>query len=310
MISICSTCYHETDQLEIFIRSVIGNATNPNDLEIIIVNDEAWGPTEEILIKLEEEFKQLQHINFPKKDRIKFLRGVVDFYDGTRIFPAKYIPGMRTQIDKYESGEIERLWYPAGGKFNMAANKAKGDTIIFCPSDYLVICDVTLLSQRLLSFTDEFKEMHFDWYDFTSLDPYPDYLAELKEGDIRRKSIQWFYQALKDGVSMVHMQHGARILTSNLYPLTKGFDDRWFIRALTEDLFNLSAQIYAPGKHRIMDYPLTDTYPFMGPVRNYKPHPIVYLSPDYDGNPETHNAFKEDIKHYLSKGVGLYVAEN
>jgi glycosyltransferase involved in cell wall biosynthesis len=307
MISICSTCYRETDTLEIFVRSIIGNATKPDDLEIIIVNDEGYLPTQEKLFELEKEFKQLQHITFPRKKRIRFFEKVIDFYDGSKIFDSEVIKSMRKQISDYSEGIISRLWYPAGGRFNMACKYAKGDYMIICPSDYLVMTDVSLLEHHVNNLKDEHKALHFDWYDFTSLEPYPDVLEQLrKEKDIRGLTKGWMEQAMKNNIAMIHMQHGTRIINSSLYPLTRGFDDRWFIRALHEDLFNLSAKVYAPGPYRIMDYgAMGITYPFMGPIRGQQ-HPLNYLTPLYDGGVEKHDVFKADIRHYLETGVGKY----
>lgn len=306
MISICSSVYKETDSLEIFVRSVFGNASKPDDVEMIIVNDESYEPTEETLIKLEEEFKQLRHIDFPKKNRIEFFKRVVDFYDSAKIFPPGTTDPMREQIALYESGELERIWYPSGGRYNYACREAKGDYMVICPSDYLFMCDVSMLERFINQIPGEHKELRFDWYDFTSLEPYPDILNILKTSkDIRSITKEWMKQAWDNNLMMVHMQHGARIINSTLYPLTRGFDDRWFIRALHEDLFNLASEIYAPNPHRIMDYAMKDCYPFVGPVRG-RPSEYHYLSPLYMGWGELHDNLKEDIKHFLSTGRGKY----
>jgi len=130
MISICSSIYRETDTLEAFIRCVFGNASDSSQVEVVIYNDEAYPPTTELLKNLRLEFPNLIHISFPKRDRVNFIRENIDFYRKHGIFGTEIIGDMYKILKGYETGEVDRLWFPPGRGYNEAVKASSGDILI------------------------------------------------------------------------------------------------------------------------------------------------------------------------------------
>jgi len=306
MISVCSTIYREPEALEVFVRSLLGNASDPNQVEIVIINDENNPEIRECLDRLSVEFKQLHFITRYKEERIEFFKERISFYEENCIFDSEVIKSMRKQIDKYGNGKINSIWYPAGYNFNTAVTASSGDVLMITPSDYLCTFDIVKMYQ-IISKEDNFAA-RFDWYDFTSLDPHPKMAQELRESkDIPALTEKWLNQAQREGLMWLPQQHGARIVQRHIYNQAGGFDGRWFVRAVSEDLFNLAVSVYATSHYRIMNHELLrDSKAYIGPVRRNNTINYHYLTPLYDGLPETHVKFKDEIMEYLDTGRGRY----
>lgn len=275
MISICTTIYNQPENLEVFVRSMVGNATDKN-FEIVIVDDE--NSCTKKLKELSKEFPQIKRISRSKKQRIKFIQGLIKFYKEIGIFEPEIIKGMEQTLSDYIKKNM-RLWLPMPHNFNLAAKYAKGDTLVFLPADYLIFFDISKLK------TDY---GHFEWIDITSVEPYPDF----KTVNID----ELLGMAIKQKVGIVQGQHGARIVSKELFDEIGGFDDRWFVRALGEDLFNDKCRAKL-GWRRLADTHLYLTPPYVGCIRGNKD--FVYLSPKYDSSVDKHHYFVDKIKVWI-----------
>ncbi len=286
MISICTTIYREPNNLEVFVRSLVGNATK-NDFEIIIVDDE--NSTTKKLKELQKEFPQIKIVPHPKEDRIKYVQSMIDFYKKEKIFTDKEIKKMQKRLDWYSKTNVE-LWLPMPHNYNLASKYATGDMLIFMPADYLIFFDIFKL-----------KEGHFEWIDITSTDPYPDFAVLFKKHktreEIRELTKIILNDAMNQEMTIVTQQHGSRVVSREKFEEKGGFDDRWFIRAFGEDLFNNK---YG-GAVRMAGIVSYDTYPYIGAIRPTNPKSHNYLSPDYGSIPEKHLPFLNKIKEYLNE---------
>lgn len=283
MISICTTIYRETENLEVFVRSLVANASQ-KDFEIIIVDDE--NSCTKKLTELQKEFPQIKIVPHSKEDRIKYIETMIDFYKKSKVFLKKQIEGMEERLEEYKKTDME-LWLPMPHNYNLAAKYASGDLLIFMPADYLIFFDIFKL-----------KEGHFEWIDITSTEPYPDFsiLPGLTPEEIRAFTTAVLEQAFKNGVTIVERQHGSRVVSRARYDEVGGFDERWFIRAFGEDLFNR----IATGSARMSEKVAYLTYPYIGAIRSKNPSKHNYLSPDYDSIPEKHLPFYLKAKEYCN----------
>jgi glycosyltransferase involved in cell wall biosynthesis len=280
MLSVCSTIYGNPDNLEVFVRSLVGNSTT-KDFEIIIVDDEEL--CKDKLIELKKEFPQLKSIPRTKKDKAKFAEKLIEYYQVNHIFSKELLDEMRGVVSSYKLGTRE-LWLPTPHNFNLAAKKAKGDMLLFLPADYLIFFDLAKVS-----------EGHFDWLDIGSLDPYPDFskLKGLKKEEFRDFTEEILDRAFKSNIMRITAQHGARVVSMEKYKKIGGFDERWFIRAIGEDLFNRQT-----GMTPLSQEILFLTSPFVGCIRG-KGNSLYYLSPKYTINAEDHNFFLNEIRRFL-----------
>lgn len=284
MISICTTIYREPENLEVFVRSMVGNASQP-DFEIIIVDDE--NSTTEKLLELQKEFPQIKIVPHPKEERIKFIQSLIDFYRHEKIFSEEEIGKMEKTLKKYKKTDME-LWLPMPHNYNLASEQATGETLIFMPADYFIFFDIF-----------ELEKGHFEWIDITSIDPYPDFEELFKthktHEEIQALSKVILDQALAQEVTVVTRQHGSRVVSRENFIENGKFDDKWFVRAFGDDLFNQT-------HGGVMQMPGTvffNTNPYIGAIRAKNPRNHNYLSPDYDSNPDKHLPFLNKIKEYL-----------
>lgn len=307
MVSVCSSVYRETEQLEIFVRSVLQQASDPENVEIIIINDEGYEPTTKVLQRLSREFPQLKYFIRTKKERCEFIRKQISFYENNQLFSDEIIDDMRWIVDGYEAGLINRLWFPPGELFNLAVSKSRGDVLMISPADYLCTFDISLLYERYLGVKKlERKSFvgHFDWVDFSSLDPMPDICKILckKVGveDLVRNCLN---QIDSNSLTVVQGQHGARLIDRESFDKVGGFDGRWFVRAWNDDCFNQKLKTILDPTYRLMDrMQFFETNAYVGALRTKDPPPINYLTQFYNpAQPENHAGFLNPIKAYLEK---------
>ena len=304
MLSICTSIYRETDSLEVFVRSVFGNASVPSEVEIVVANDEAYAPTTEVLNRLSLEFPNLKYFSRTKEQRIKFLKNTIKFYEREKIFTPEETLSMEVRVRQYEGRELDSIWFPPGKLFNKAVKMSCGDVLLFVPSDYICFGDLSKIYQA-------YKEVpgdvigHFDWIDTTSLDPMPNVLEILRglktHGQFNETTLKWLQQAFANNVAHVWQQHGMRMVKRALFDATGGFDGRWFIRSWNDDCFNQKLQRHAEV-HRLIDLGQTHSMnPYFGTLRGKTWKNPNYLCETYSGTPEVHNQFLSRIQFYLER---------
>jgi hypothetical protein len=300
MLSVCTTTYKETIALEIFIRSLFGNASNPKDIELIICNDEECLETEQVLNSLSLEFPKIKHFAISKYERINEFQEKIDFYKEENIFEKKIIDDMYEQIEKYKTGQIDNLWYPPGRIYNKVANKAKGSMLMILPSDYLCLFDATKiykLARKSKSFVG-----YFDWIDLVSVEQDFDIVNEFKSfkhhNDFRRFSRELYDNAKKQKVTIIPGQHGARILDRKTFNKSGGFDDRWFLRAVAEDEFN--QKVGRSYETILANNPrFGKMLPYVCRVKYQNILQQIYLTSFYNISADVHAAFSEMIRHHV-----------
>lgn len=304
MLSICTAIYRETDSLEVFVRTVFGNASNPSEIEIIVANDEGYEPTKELLGRLSLEYPNLIYFSRTKQDRVKFLRKAVAFYRRNEIFTTEELQNMEDRILQYENGELESLWFPPGKLQNKASKMAHGDVLLFVPADYICFGDLTRIYEAYKKLPGDVVA-HFDWLDTTSLDPMPDILNIVRSiktrADFHSVTDEWLRQAFTNGVGHVWNQHGMRMVKREVFEKAKGFDGRWFTRSWNDDSLNKRIEQYADA-HRLMELDQTKSFnPYFGTLRGKSWREPNYLCSLYSGLPEIHNGFLSRIQFYLER---------
>lgn len=293
MISVCSTTYRETKALEIFVRSLLLNASDPKEIEIIITNDEDNASTRETLGQLRKEFPQLSFFPYKKEERIRFFKKQIDFYQKNNIFAGEEIGDMYYILDGYESGRIDNLWYTCTHGYNEAVKRANGEYLVIMPSDYICFFDINKIVHAL---TPPFLR-YFDWLDFSSDLKTIDCLGDLKKGSSTK---EWCLRSLS--YPTVGQQHGSRIIDKKSFDLVGGFDDRWFVRAFPDDKFNFTAKKIIPPPYSMVDQPDTGSfYPFIGSLKESNSTPLQYLTNFYSVSGSVHAHFMAEIMAYLAK---------
>ena len=247
MFSFCSSIYRETVELDVFIRSLICNASDPNMLEIIITNDEGYTSTASILNRLQDEFPQVKSITISKEDRISFIKSCIDLYTKDSIFPEPDINIMIDTLSKYESGEIDRLWFPPARGYNLAAQASIGNILAIIPSDYVCFFDATEVYNRRNEILNEYGVIacNFGWIRLSDI---PDKLLYNDTIDTLYKNIDADKRTSLNNMLNIALgmnlpttsscQHGSRVVSRNLFDDVGGFDDRWFLRAMYDEIFN------------------------------------------------------------------------
>ncbi len=306
MLSICTSIYRETDSLEVFIRTVFGNASDPSQIEIVVANDESYPPTTDLLSRLSLEYPNLKHFGRSKIERVQFLRKMVNLYRGEKVFDEGELQDMEDRISKYESGELDSIWFPPGKLFNRAASMSSGDVLLFVPADYICFADLSKLYQA-------FKETpgdivgHFDWLDTTSLDPMPDVLNVVRglktKNEFYEKTNEWLQQAFANNVAHVWQQHGMRMVKREIFEKAGRFDGRWFVRSWNDDYVNRKMSEHAET-YRLLDLDRTKLYsPYFGTLRGKSWREPTYLCSKYSGLPEIHNQFLSRIQFQIERGI-------
>lgn len=306
MLSICTTIYQDPTALEVFIRTLFGNASEPDLIELIIMNDGEDPETEKVLLELSKEFHQLKHFGVSKRKRIEFFKQKIRYYKERRIFDSEIIYDMHKQVKRYEKNKIKSLWFPAGRGYNASARRSKGDFLLFMPADFICFFDITAIyKEAKKSFGEENVFVgYFDWVDFTSIAPELEAVNAIPtlkgHSEFREFSKKWIEESLKQGLNIVEGQHGSRIINRELFEEIGGFDTRWFLRALTDDLFNEKAKKYQFSAFRLNDKAeMKWTLPYMGSLRPFSVVPSEYLTPKYRTSPDSHLFFLNKIKDYI-----------
>lgn len=278
MISICTSILNEADNLEVFVRSLVGNATDKN-FEIVVVDDE--NSCKSKLEELQREFPQIKRATRSKIDKARFAEGLIKMYRVNHIFESELIDEMEQTLADFRSSKIN-LWLPSAHNFNLAAQYARGDRLVFMPADYLIFFDLS-----------EVIDGHFDWIDVTSVEPYPDFsvLKDMKSvGEFKSFTEEILAEAYNQKVATIQQQHGARVVSKQRFEDLGGFDERWFIRAIGDDLFN-----YKNGVSRMVDAIGHLTSPYIGAIRGTSNKEFKYLSPRYSINYDDHKFFFDRI---------------
>lgn len=306
MLSVCSSTYRETESLEIFVRSVLGNASDPSRMEVVIVNDEGHGPTAELLEVLSEEFSQLEYLTITRPERAEFFRRTVAFYKETEVFPAKDIKEMEENLDRYEAGEVVKLWFNMAHNYNLAVAKSQGDVLMVLPADYFCFFDATEIYQKYLEAKAEVGSFMglLDWIGFGHFEPMPDVCGTLRElkthEEIRGFTLRCLQDALDQNVGRGSSNHGARIIDRETFDRVGGFDGRWFVRALGDDLFNEKVIDVAPPPFGLSYRAgFQDVICRVGTVKPGDPTGRGYLHPRYF--PSTHPPWAKAIRAYVGR---------
>lgn len=310
MLSICSSIYRETQSLEIFVRSVLGNASDPSQVEIVIVNDEGYPPTTDTLKVLSEEFSQLKYLTITRPERIEFIHKTIVFYKENQIFPTEDIVELEKTLEKYKTGELDKLWFQAAHNYNLAVAQSQGDVLAVLPSDYFCFFDATEIYQRCLELKSRIGSFvgHFDWIDTTSLDPMPDICGILRKLKAREEIREFTLRCLDDAIAQrltsLPEQHGSRVVDRGTFDKVGGFDGRWFVRAFGDDLFNCKVKKILPPPYRLADHlEFTGTICTVGVVRPGDWGEPAYLHPRYFGSPEYHRSWVDKIEKFLGEKV-------
>lgn len=272
MISVCTTIYKDPEAFKIFLDSIYSNSTG--EFELVVVNDS----NDKEIKKVAKDYP-LKLIPFTKKDRIKHMNEMIEYYETNEIFDQSLIDEMKMTVEEYKKKDID-IWLPTPKKFNLGANKASGDILIFMPGDYYVYFDVASIEKKareIMKIEDHIYG-HFDW---SQVDK--DNIPETTE-------------------PIVKAQHGMRVVDRKLFDEIGGFDDRWFVRALGEDLFNEECRRVWGGMYRLKDlvHFVNDNMcaASLGTNRVHR-----YLSPSYSAEPEKHLYFVNRIKEVINYGT-------
>lgn len=216
MLSICGSIYANANFLP-FVRSVIDNAKEPDQIEFVAVEDEAGS---ELMAKCFDQVrtvtKNLKVLQETKEARIAHFNKVIAFYERESIFKPEKIAELRSRLALYISGKIPRIWFPPGRLYNRAVEASSGDVILNTPLDLLVHFDLSRI------YTQFKKEL--------SVRKHLCVLFGLKEGNRVR-------------------QHGLKMFDRKLYEALKerdpkysdtafSFEERWFHPAWHEDYWN------------------------------------------------------------------------
>ena len=216
MLSICGAIYANGNIVP-FVRSVLDQAKDPDQIEFSVVEDEAGS---DLMAKSFEEIrtltKNLKVFANTKEDRIAYFERCLGFYSREQVFPPRLIRHLRHRLERYALGEIPRIWFPPGRLYNRAVAESSGDVILNVPLDLLIHFDLSRIYEA-------FKEA-------LSKREHLCVLFGLKEGNPVR-------------------QHGLKMFDRSLFELLKevdpgysdepfSFEERWFHPAWHEDYWN------------------------------------------------------------------------
>ena len=310
MLSVCTGIYRDAISLEIFVRSLFGNASNPKDIELIIYNDEGHIETEQVLNSLTLEFPQIKHFVITKNERIDFFMERIEFYKKENIFEKDIINDMYKQVEMYKADKTKNLWYSPGRVYNKAIHKATGDMLMILPSDYLIFFDAT----KIYELAKKLKPIvgHFDWIDFSSVDfdvlidfspVHSDVIKEFKKfnchNDFRNLSRKWLDRAKKRGLITVPLQHGSRIIDRETFEKVGSFDERWFLRAVADDEFNRKVSNHSSLTRLGDNSQFEELMPYIGCIRQKDYQLPFYLTSFYVASATVHSKFLDKIRPYL-----------
>ena len=235
MLSVCGSVYQDGYFLD-FVRGILDRASNPDGIEFVVSEDEAGSQVmAEVFDQVRSMTRHLKVLPVPRQERVDYIRKCVSFYERERIFPPSSIGEFRARLDRYESGQLPRMWFAPAWNYNRAISAASGDVIVNTPMDLHIHFDLWaaylkfaraaasrnhLLVHFGLRNTDEFRYHGLRMFDRGL------FLA-LKKRDLR--------------------------FTSERRPpgpppsMEFSFDERWFVRALYDDDWNDRAILAGGG---------------------------------------------------------------
>lgn len=248
MLSICGSIYKNPVSIEKMVRSTISSTSNPDNLEFVIVHDDADYDvkTGDVLKNLQNEFVQVKVIYVTRKERIDYIKELISFYKRYSIFPEEDINDFNDRLDKWVNNEIHMLWIPPGRNINTAISYARGDVIIVAGLDIVFEFDIEHVYQTVKQrFGDQDFAVHF---------------------------------TAKVGSFIIHNNHGMRIFNKQLFykvfqqdirysPRPFSFEERWFNRELFDDMWNEKVRKYYTlhpswivvfGEHKYVRHPEHD----------------------------------------------------
>jgi hypothetical protein len=113
------------------------------DFEIVISHDDrAEDGSREAFRRLSEEFSNVVVVESTNDDAIHYIENVLDHYDRRSIFTDEIRAGLRSNFQKYKSGELfprngSILWLTPGRLYNKAVEASKGDIIVVTAGDFM-----------------------------------------------------------------------------------------------------------------------------------------------------------------------------
>jgi hypothetical protein len=219
MLSICGSIYMNGNIVP-FVRSVLDGASDPDGIEFSVVEDEAGS---ELMAKTFEEVRALTRnlkvLQVSKEDRVAYFRRCITFYERETIFAPERIAEFHARVDRYEDGDVPRIWFPPGRLYNRAVEASSGDVILNTPLDLLVHFD---LSRIYLEFKAALAQREHLCVHFG-----------LREGNpVRQHGLRMFDRALFDAL---------KERDENYSDEEFSFEERWFHPAWHEDYWNEKA---------------------------------------------------------------------
>lgn len=226
MLSVCGSIY-QNDRIVEFVRSILDNASYPDEIEFCVVDDEAGSDLmEKSFDAIYGMTKHLKVLHVLKSDRIAYLGRVLAFYEKNAIYPQDHISDFKRRFAQYISGEMPRLWFPPSRNLNKAVAASSGDVTLVMPLDLIAHFDLSKAYWQIKAVLTVQK--HFSAH-----------LGLKGVDELSYHSIRIFDRPLFD----------ASLKTDPKFsPEPFGFDERWFILAYGEDEWNMrSSRIAWPG---------------------------------------------------------------
>jgi hypothetical protein len=219
MLSICGSTYRNPNVV-LFVRSVLEQATNPDDFEFVVAEDESG--SDEVAGYFDQIRKMTKHLRVlpvPKAERIKRIQQCIDLYTREEVFPEDVMTEVRQTLARYESGQIKNLWFPPSRNFNHTIEAATGDVILQVPLDLVVHFDLSFVYKRFV----EAKKTRTHLCAFFGLRMH-NWKAQ--------HALRIFDRGLHDVLKQTDPRFG---------PEPFAFDERWFTMSLYDDDWNLTA---------------------------------------------------------------------
>lgn len=220
VLSICGSIYLNGNIVP-FVRTVLENASNPDEIEFVVVDDESGSDLmAQSFDAIRKMTPRLTLMEVPKEERLAYFRRCVDFYEREAIFSPEKIAEFRERLALYEDRKIARIWFPTSRNFNRAVEASTGDVVFVTPLDLLVPFDLSKVYEKF------------------------------KEAKAAREHLCLQF-GLDCGNRVRH--HGSRIFNRGVYEALKrtdprfsqeqfSFDERWFVVSVYEDEWNERAR--------------------------------------------------------------------
>jgi hypothetical protein len=220
MLSVCGSIYQNENLLR-FVRSILDKASDPDNIEFSVVEDEAGS---EVMLDCFDQIysmtKNLKVVQVTKEERVDYFEQCILFYERESIFPPDRISELYRRLRWYISGKLSRVWFPPARNYDLSIKYSSGDVILNTPLDLIVNFDLSEAYRK-------FKEKLAPGKNLSIL-------FGLEQGNIVR-------------------HHGTRLFNRDLFDLLKkndprysptffSFDERWFANAFFDDDWNTRAE--------------------------------------------------------------------